>query len=118
MGMLAKIRRMHLRDGLSIREVSRRTGLSKNTVKRWLRQEGVHTIDASLRRENLAKLDQLPLIQRVPSAPADAKTGQRIRLSLESIDFLTLELACRYLETLAPAADVEEISEEIADAID
>jgi len=40
-GMLAKIRRMHLRDGLSIREVSRRTGLSKNTVKRWLRQEGV-----------------------------------------------------------------------------
>lgn len=41
MGMLAKIRRMHLGDGLSIREVSRRTGQSTNTVKRWLRQEGV-----------------------------------------------------------------------------
>ena len=41
MGMLAKIRRMHLRDGLSIREVSRRTGLSRNTVRQWLRQEGV-----------------------------------------------------------------------------
>ena len=41
MGMLAKIRRMHLRDGLSIREISRSTGLSRNTVKRWLRQEGV-----------------------------------------------------------------------------
>ena len=41
MGMLAKIRRMHLRDGLSIREVSRRTGLSRNTVREWLRQEGV-----------------------------------------------------------------------------
>ena len=40
MGMLAKIRRMHFRDGLSIREVSRRSGLSRNTVKRWLRQEG------------------------------------------------------------------------------
>ena len=40
-GMLAKIRRMHLRDGLSIREVSRRTGLSRNTVREWLRQEGV-----------------------------------------------------------------------------
>lgn len=36
MGMLAKIRRMHLRDGLSIREVSRRTGLSRNTVRQWL----------------------------------------------------------------------------------
>ena len=39
--MLAKIRRLHLRDGLSIREVSRRTGLSRNTVRQWLRQEGV-----------------------------------------------------------------------------
>ena len=93
-------------------------GMERYWCLRWLRQEDVRTIDASLRRENLAKLDQLPLIQRVPSAPADAKIGQRIRLSLESIDFLTLELACRYLETLAPAADVEEISEEIADAID
>jgi DNA-binding transcriptional regulator YiaG len=40
-GMLAEIRRMHLRDGLSIREVSRRMGLSRNTVRKWLRQEGV-----------------------------------------------------------------------------
>ena len=40
-GMLAKIRRLHLRDGLSIREVSRRTGLPRNTVRQWLRQEGV-----------------------------------------------------------------------------
>lgn len=39
--MLAKIRRMHLRDGLSIGEVSRRTGLSRNTVRQWLRQDGV-----------------------------------------------------------------------------
>jgi transposase len=41
LGMLASIRRMHLRDGLSIREASRRTGLSRNTVRQWLRQEGV-----------------------------------------------------------------------------
>jgi transposase len=39
--MLAKIRRMHLRDGLSIREVAKRTGLSRNTVRQWLREEGV-----------------------------------------------------------------------------
>lgn len=41
MSMLAKIRRMRLREGLPIREISRRTGLSRNTVKQWLRQEGV-----------------------------------------------------------------------------
>lgn len=39
MGMLAKIRRMHLRDALSLREISRRTGLSRNTVRHWLRQD-------------------------------------------------------------------------------
>jgi len=40
-GMLAKIRRMHLRDGKSIREISRVTGLSRNTVRGWLRQQDV-----------------------------------------------------------------------------
>lgn len=35
--MLAKIRRMHLRDGLSLREIAKRTGLSRNTIRRWLR---------------------------------------------------------------------------------
>lgn len=37
-GMLAKIRRMHFRDRMSIREVARRTGLSRNTVRDWLRR--------------------------------------------------------------------------------
>lgn len=32
MDMLAKIRRMHLRDGIGIREIAKRTGLSRNTV--------------------------------------------------------------------------------------
>ena len=38
MGMLAKIRRMHLRERLSIREIARKTGLARNTVREWLRQ--------------------------------------------------------------------------------
>ena len=41
MGMLAKIRRMHFRDGLSLREVARQTGLSRNTLRRWLRRTEV-----------------------------------------------------------------------------
>jgi transposase len=40
-GMLAKIRRMHFRDGMSLREVARRTGLSRNTVRGWLRRPAV-----------------------------------------------------------------------------
>ena len=87
---------------------------------RWLRQEDVQTIEATLRRESLAKLDHLPLLQRVPSAPPELKAGQRIRLAIETVDDLMLDLGCRYLETLdsADAHVDEEISEETADAID
>jgi len=40
-GMLAKIRRMHIRDGVPLREIARRTGLSRNTIRHWLRQVDV-----------------------------------------------------------------------------
>jgi transposase len=40
-GMLAKIRRMHIRERLSVREIARRTGLSRNTIRNWLRQADV-----------------------------------------------------------------------------
>jgi transposase len=37
MALLSVIRRWHLRDEVSIREISRRTGLSRNTIRRYLR---------------------------------------------------------------------------------
>ena len=37
MDMLGKIRRMFLRDKLSLHEITKRTGLSRNTIRRWLR---------------------------------------------------------------------------------
>ena len=36
MGLLNVIRRLHLREKLSIREIARRTGLSRNTVTKYL----------------------------------------------------------------------------------
>lgn len=38
MEMLGKVRRMHLRDKLSLHEISKRTGLSRNTLRKWLRK--------------------------------------------------------------------------------
>jgi predicted nucleic acid-binding protein len=38
MAMYAKVRRMRLRDGLSISEIARRTSLSRNTIKAWHRE--------------------------------------------------------------------------------
>jgi len=38
MDMIGKIRRMHFRQNKSVREIARSTGLSRNTVRTWLRQ--------------------------------------------------------------------------------
>ena len=50
MEMLGKIRRMHLRDRLSLHEITKRTGLSRNTIRRWLRAPG-ETAPPTYRRD-------------------------------------------------------------------
>lgn len=41
MAFLSVIRRWHFRDGFSIREIARRTGLSRNTIRKYLRSDTV-----------------------------------------------------------------------------
>jgi len=53
-----------------------------------------------VRREQLVKLDHLPLLLRVPSMPADIGQGRRVRLAVEAIDLLAPELTCRYLSVM------------------
>ncbi len=56
MVMYGKIRRMYFRDRLSISEIVRRTSVSRNTVKKWLRQP--HGSEPKYQRvEKLKKLD-------------------------------------------------------------
>lgn len=55
-GMLAEIRRLRYREQLPLREIARRTGLSRNTVRQWLRREGVVEPKYPA-RQNFSKLD-------------------------------------------------------------
>ncbi|EOU5358605.1 winged helix-turn-helix transcriptional regulator, partial [Salmonella enterica subsp. enterica serovar Infantis] len=41
MAILSAIRRWHFRDGASIREIARRSGLSRNTVRKYLQSKVV-----------------------------------------------------------------------------
>ncbi|MBL8397811.1 MAG: RNB domain-containing ribonuclease [Candidatus Accumulibacter sp.] len=66
---------------------------------RWLQQEQRQTVEATILRDNLVRIDGLPLVQRVLSIP-DLKPGQRVVLRIETIEYLSLELSCRYLDTL------------------
>ena len=71
---------------------------------RWLAQEALTTIDATVRRDELVKLDGLPLLQRIASLPA-LPPGSRVRLDIDASDLLTLALTCRYRETLETPSD-------------
>ena len=41
MALLSVIRRWHFREGMPIREIERRTGLSRNTIRKYLRAGAV-----------------------------------------------------------------------------
>ena len=68
---------------------------------RWFRQEGVTETTAAVIRENLVRLDRVPLVLRVadlPALPADTP----VRLAIGDIDLLAATLSCRYAGPVAP----------------
>jgi exoribonuclease-2 len=62
---------------------------------RWLIQENRATVTGSVIRENLVRLDELPLVVRVPSLPA-LDAGSAVELAVGAIDLLELTLHCEY----------------------
>jgi exoribonuclease-2 len=69
---------------------------------RWLLQNADAPSVAVVLRDNLVRLEQVPLYLRVPSLPA-LEAGARVRLAVEAVDLLDLEARCRFLERLALA---------------
>lgn len=51
MEMLGKVRRMYLRDMLSLHEISKRTGLSRNTLRKWVRVPEESVVPPRYQRE-------------------------------------------------------------------
>ena len=85
---------------------------------RWLAQEGLvgdtPLRATALRREGQFRLDHLPLVLSVASAPA-LTPGTAILLRVASIDELTLAIDARHLETLAETSGADDDAvEEIA----
>ena len=56
MALLSVIRRWHKRDGIAIRDIARRTGLSRNTVKKYLASDIVEP--QYPKRKGASKLDE------------------------------------------------------------
>jgi exoribonuclease-2 len=76
-------------------------GMERYWCLRWLQQENIDQVEATLLRENLVKLDNMPLVFKVPSLP-ELPAGSRVRLAVVAIDLLDLNLQSRFI---APIED-------------
>ena len=56
MEMLGKIRRMHVRDKMSVRAIAKRTGLSRNTLQKWLQTPAEVKVPKYVRAKGFSKL--------------------------------------------------------------
>ncbi|MCH8619956.1 helix-turn-helix domain-containing protein [Undibacterium sp. TS12] len=59
MALLGIIRRWHIRDQIPLREIARRLGISRNTVRRYLRSEV--TEPAYAERQTASAIDKYAL---------------------------------------------------------
>ena len=73
---------------------------------RWLLQERVERPLATVLRDNLLRVDGLPLVLRLPTLPT-LDRGARVRLAVERIDLLEADAKLRFVEALAPEASGE-----------
>jgi transposase len=80
MSLYAKIRRMHFREKLPISEIARKTSLSRNTIKKWLKAPERAELKYA-RRKTPSKLD--PYVAELRQAlTADAHRPKRDRRTL------------------------------------
>lgn len=64
---------------------------------RWLLQENIQVINAQVIKENLVKLERIPLVIRVPSLPEMAP-GTYARLEISAIDLFERSLHAEFLQ--------------------
>jgi exoribonuclease-2 len=74
---------------------------------RWLQQEAVRSLDAVVLRENLVRIEGLPLVTRVSSAPT-LEPGALVQLEVTGVDLIERSLTCAYRETLGTVQNATE----------
>lgn len=84
MDMIGKIRRMHRRDKKTQREISRKLGLSRNTVAKWL--DEAQPVEPKYRRE-AAKATKLSAYEAElkQALKADAKRPKKERRTAKAL---------------------------------
>ncbi|HUL41821.1 MAG TPA: ribonuclease catalytic domain-containing protein [Burkholderiales bacterium] len=66
---------------------------------RWLQQESASLLPATVVRDNLVKIEKLPLYARITSMP-ELPAASRVEVEISQLDFLELSFACRHKRSL------------------
>jgi len=93
-------------------------GIERFWTLRWLEQNGVGELQATVMKDGLVRADTLPLVFRVPGTE-NLPRGARVRVRLAGSDLLTLEVHGALLARIddAPATPVEpDADDDSADA--
>ena len=83
MDMLGKVRRMRMRDSISISAIAKRTGLARNTIKKWLKAPG-SVVPKYLRTKDLRKISSFEpvLLQALKADQLRHKDSRRTARAL------------------------------------
>ncbi len=80
------------------------TGIERFWTLRWLQQNDVRELDAAVLKDGLVRADTLPLVFKA-SGCDNLPRGTRVRVAVDGVDLLTLDLHARLVQKIeAPAA--------------
>jgi exoribonuclease-2 len=110
---------MHMRNFEQVHQayMEFQTKMERYCCLQYLIQENFQSLRATVWRENLVKLDEVPYITKVYGLP-ELKAGTRINLQVQEIDTLMMELRTKFLGVLedepatSSALETEEDSQE------
>lgn len=86
-------------------------GMERFWTLRYIEQQGIRELEATVFKEGLARADTLPLVLPVLGAQ-DLPRGTRVRLKLGEIDLITLDVAGTVLQRLDSVPEDATASEE------
>jgi len=92
-------------------------GIERYWTLRWIEQNGVTELDAAVLKEGLVRADTLPLVFRAAGCDGLPR-GTRVRVRVDGIDLLTLDLHARLLQRLEDESAAGEAADADADAGD
>jgi exoribonuclease-2 len=92
------------------------TGIERFWTLRWLQQNDVHELDGAVLKDGLVRADTLPLVFKASGCDGLPR-GTRVRLRVDGVDLLTLDLHAKLLARLDDdqAAQADAAAEEADD---